>query len=227
MSEAAPGFPDPAIYVAPQRARLAAAVRALIDATMTMPEAGAEVIDRAARDVESVVASLEGVIERRTGAGYAPRAHGDYLPRSPVVGAASPLAPGTLEWDVVDAAEPVDPRFGKQVVATGVITAPYEGPPGFVHGGVIALVFDELLGIANIANGCPGMTGTLTMRYRRPTPLFVPLRWTAWIEHVEGRRIRSKAEVRNGDEVCAQADGVFVQPSQERREAYFGPLEES
>jgi acyl-coenzyme A thioesterase PaaI-like protein len=100
--------------------------------------------------------------------------------------------------------------------------APYEGPPSFVHGGVIALMFDELLGVANIANGCPGMTGTLTIKYRRPTPLFLPLRWTAWVDRVEGRRIRSRAEVHVGDELCAEADGIFVQPSEWRRRAYFG-----
>ena len=52
----------------------------------------------------------------------------------------------------------------------------YEGPPGCVHGGVIALVFDELLGAANIAAGSPGMTGTLTIRYREPTPIRTEIR---------------------------------------------------
>ena len=48
---------------------------------------------------------------------------------------------------------------------------PYEGPPSCVHGGVIAETFDEMLGAACIVAGHPGMTGTLTVRYRKPTPL--------------------------------------------------------
>ncbi len=47
----------------------------------------------------------------------------------------------------------------------------YEGPPTCVHGGVIAEVFDEVLGAANIVAGVRAMTGTLTVRYRKPTPL--------------------------------------------------------
>jgi acyl-coenzyme A thioesterase PaaI-like protein len=225
MSEAAPGFPDSVAYVSPERARLAAAVRALIDASMTMPDATAEQLTDAATRVESVVASLAGVVDRTIAAGYSPRAHADYLPRSPAIGAASPLAPGTIDWDVVDDPERAGEAHSLVVVATGAMPAAYEGPPSFVHGGVVALMFDEILGIANIANGCPGMTGTLTIKYRRPTPLFQPLRWTAWIERVEGRRIRSRAQVHVGEELCAEADGIFVQPSEWRRKEYFGDVE--
>ena len=46
----------------------------------------------------------------------------------------------------------------------------YEGPPGYVHGGCVALAFDELLGMVNVLNGLGGLTGKLTVRYRRPDP---------------------------------------------------------
>ena len=219
MSEAAPGYPDPIAFVAPERARLAEATRALIDAVMTTPNATAADLAAAAEAVEGATGHLTDRADRTVGAGYEPRHHGDYLPRSPVVGAASPLAPGTISWDV-DA----DPeREGMlRCVATGPMTAAYEGPPGYVHGGMIALVFDEILGIVNIANGCPGMTGTLTIRYRRPTPLFCELRWISWIEHREGRRVQSKSQVWHGDTLCAEADGVFIQPDPARQREYFG-----
>src|SRR5262245_51921329 len=45
--------------------------------------------------------------------------------------------------------------------------AAYEGPPSLVHGGVAALILDQVLGEAAGAGGKPGMTGTLTLRYRR------------------------------------------------------------
>jgi acyl-CoA thioesterase FadM len=84
------------------------------------------------------------------------------------------------------------------------------------------LAFDEILGIANISAGHPGMTGTLTIKYRRPTPLFRELHFTAWVERVEGRRIITKGEVSTDGQLTAQAEGVFVQPRPELAAEYFG-----
>ena len=66
-------------------------------------------------------------------------------PRSPLVGEVSPLAP-PIEWELVDG----------RIVGHGTYHAAYEGPPGYVHGGWVALTFDEILGMANIASGHPG-----------------------------------------------------------------------
>jgi acyl-coenzyme A thioesterase PaaI-like protein len=219
VSEAAPGYPDEIAYVNPQRARLAASLRELIEVVMTSAEATDAELAGAADAVEATTAGLAGARNAMTGAGYSSRSHGDYLPRSPVVGAASPIAPGSIEWTITP--DPDRPAF-KRCIATGNITAAYEGPPGYVHGGIIALIFDEVLGIINISNGCPGMTGSLTVRYRKPTPLYTDLRWVAWIDRVEGRRVQSTAQVWNGDVLCAEADGLFIQPRDEVREAYFG-----
>ncbi|HEY3830960.1 MAG TPA: PaaI family thioesterase [Acidimicrobiia bacterium] len=219
MSEAAPGYPDEIAYVSPERARLAEAARALIDAVMTTPDATADQLTASASRIEATTLELVGDVDRMQRRDDTLRTHGDYLPRSPVVGQASPLAPGSIDWELVD--DPAHEGW-KRCVATGTLTAAYEGPPRFVHGGIVALFFDEILGIANIASGCPGMTGSLTVKYRRPTPLFQTLRWEGWVEEVHGRRVRSRATVHHGDVLCAEADGVFVQPRQELREAYFG-----
>jgi acyl-coenzyme A thioesterase PaaI-like protein len=95
---------------------------------------------------------------------------------------------------------------------TGVTTLglPYQGPPGHVHGGISALLMDHALGVANHAAGPTGMTAQLTVRYRRPTPLFEPLTVICRQVSVEGRRIRSTGAISvNGDE-CVQAEGLFV-----------------
>jgi acyl-coenzyme A thioesterase PaaI-like protein len=212
MSEAAPGLPDSAEFATPERAQLAEAMRELIDAVMVSRDAGGDELLGVADDVRRLAFRLSGGTQRTQDPGYEPRSHGDYLPRSPVVGEASPLSP-RLDWDVVDG----------RVEARGTFTAAFEGPPGFVHGGMIALAFDEILGIANIAAGHPGMTGTLTIRYRRPTPLYRPLRFRAWVDRVEGRRIMSKGEVWDGDVLTAESHGIFVQPRPELAAEYFGP----
>ena len=210
MSEAAPGFPDAAEFGTPERAQIAESVRALIDTLMRNDNAAPGTLIGAAQIVDQVTASLGGD-RRAEGAGYRPRSHGDYLPRSPVVGDASPLSP-RLDWEVVD----------RRVFATGRFGAAYEGPPGYVHGGMVALAFDEVLGIVNITNDNPGMTATLKIRYRRPTPLFTDVRFEAWVEQVEGRRIHSLAELWAGDTLCAEADGLFIQPRPEVAAQYFG-----
>ena len=219
MSEAAPGLPDSADFATPERARLAEAVRELIDAVMTSEGDDAALLLEVADGAEALAQRLGR--RREGGAGYRPQSHGEYLPRSPVVGQASPLAP-RIEWDNSDTA--LDGKPG--IEAHGTFGAPYEGPPGYVHGGMIALAFDEVLGIANIAAGHPGMTARLTIHYRKPTPLFHELHFRAAVDRVEGRRIISRAELWDGDTLTAEADGLFVQPRPERALEIFGePLE--
>ena len=55
-----------------------------------------------------------------------------------------PLAP-PIEWEHLDG----------RIIGHGTYHAAYEGPPGYVHGGWVALTFDEILGMANIASGHP------------------------------------------------------------------------
>ncbi len=88
----------------------------------------------------------------------------------------------------------------------------YEGPPGCVHGGVLALVLDQLLGEAGAAGGAPGMTGTLTLRYEQNTPLG-DCSAEAWIDRVEGVKTFVMGELRRADgETTVRAEGIFILP---------------
>lgn len=214
MSEAAPGYRDSETFTGPGRTRLAEATRHLIDAVMTTEEADDSDLDAAADAVEQIVESLTGVPAGRHPAGVRTRdetAGPDYLPRSPVVGETSPFAP-PFSWDVRDG----------RAFATATLGAPYEGPPGFVHGGMIALVFDEVLGMANIASGSPGMTGTLTVKYRRPTPLRHPVQLEGWVERVQGRRILTRGTMHVDGTLTAEAKGTFVSITPPLAQEYFG-----
>jgi acyl-coenzyme A thioesterase PaaI-like protein len=91
-----------------------------------------------------------------------------------------------------------------------VLGLPYQGPPGCVHGGISALLLDHTLGVANHWAGESGMTGTLTLRYHRPTPLFEELVVTGRQVSVDGRKIRTTGEITAGGEVCVSADGIFI-----------------
>jgi acyl-coenzyme A thioesterase PaaI-like protein len=107
---------------------------------------------------------------------------------------------------------------GQQVVE-GTVTCPllYEGPPGGVHGGYIAGLFDDVLGgTQQLIEGPSGLTGTLLVRYRALTPLETELRFRGWIEHVSGRRIRAKATCHAGDRLTAEAEALFIRVDMHR-----------
>ena len=94
--------------------------------------------------------------------------------------------------------------------------APWNGPPGSVHGGVIALAFDELLGCLGAISNVGGFTGTLTVLYRSLTPIGKPIRMRSWIEGTEGVKTFIKGTMHCDtpapNTLCAEATGIFIRP---------------
>lgn len=119
---------------------------------------------------------------------------------NPVTGAENAIAPPLLFTGASDGT----------VVGTTSLGLPYQGPPGHVHGGVSALLLDHAFGVANHAAGNIGLTAQLTVRYRRPLPLFTPVTVTARQVEVTGRRIRTTGTIGAGGEECVVAEAVFV-----------------
>ena len=90
--------------------------------------------------------------------------------------------------------------------------AAYEGPPHHVHGGVLALVLDQALGEAAAVFGGPGMTGRLTLHFRRATPLG-EASTEAWIESSDGGKTVARGRLYDADgNLCVEADGLFIFP---------------
>ncbi|WP_428338714.1 PaaI family thioesterase [Mycobacterium sp.] len=93
------------------------------------------------------------------------------------------------------------------------LNAAYEGPPGWVHGGVCALVLDHVLGEAASAGLTkPLFTGTLTLRFVRGTPLG-RLRAEAAVERTEGVKSFVSGHLSDADGVTVEAEGIFITPS--------------
>jgi acyl-coenzyme A thioesterase PaaI-like protein len=139
----------------------------------------------------------------------------DVFRLNPVIGRLNPVAP-TFELRTRDAADPDRSLNGREVVAAMTLPILYEGPMAMVHGGIISSLFDQLLAIANIDNGLGAYTGTLTITYRAPCPLEVPLRFICRTERVEGRKVFATGELRTADLLVAEAEGVFILPSDAR-----------
>lgn len=88
-----------------------------------------------------------------------------------------------------------------------------------MHGGLIAMLLDQVLGQANIESGIAAMTGTLSVRYRKPTPLLKELVIEAGPpEVVDGRKCITKGRIRDGDTVTAEGQGLFVIPNFQGKE---------
>ena len=96
-----------------------------------------------------------------------------------------------------------------RVVGTVTCGSAYEGPPGHVHGGYVAAVFDELLGLTQSLSGKHGMTGRLTVHYRSPTPLHTELRIEG-SSTAPGRKIICTGRMYAGETLCAEAEGLFI-----------------
>jgi acyl-coenzyme A thioesterase PaaI-like protein len=85
-----------------------------------------------------------------------------------------------------------------------------------VHGGSIAAAFDEILGLTQSLSGQVGMTGTLTVRYRQPTPLHTDLSFEGRLDGVSGRKVLASAKLYAGEDLTAEATGLFVTITPER-----------
>lgn len=191
------------------RIRLADATRRIIDELVSStadPEAFT-----AARDlVEQAVAVLAVRSHGRTYESAAEAAIADFgqmafVDYSPFLGVLNPLAPPIrLSWST----EP-----GSTEVQGAVnFTDPYEGPPGCVHGGYIAAGFDEVLGFTQAHANRPGMTASLTINYRTPTPLHQELHYRGRIDRIDGRKTFTTCElvVAETGRLCAEATGLFI-----------------
>ena len=182
--------------------RLAEAGREVIE-RLVATTAPQDELKRAADLLEEASALLAGYPQGRIYEGFAESANaGDahaFFDHSPLQGVANPLAP-PVRLEVVDGVVHGRVRFGSA----------YEGPPSSVHGGYVAAAFDEVLGLAQSLGGSPGMTGTLTIRYRKPTPLHTDLRFEARLDRQEGRKIFCSGELYAGELLCAEADGIFI-----------------
>jgi acyl-coenzyme A thioesterase PaaI-like protein len=87
--------------------------------------------------------------------------------------------------------------------ATGTVTFPvaFEGPPGVVHGGVLATFFDSAIQHHHCDVGVAGKTTSLLVEYKRPTPVGVELSFT--IEREADRRLTSRATLEHdGTTLC-------------------------
>ena len=188
---------------------LADAVRRLIaitvdsDADAATTAAAASRLHVAADELEAMVVESQPV--KHGGGGWGDDAHPhDNFQFDVMLGLYNPLAlPIEMSWE---------PPLA---VGRATFTSPYEGPPGCVHGAIIAAGFDQVFNVANLKSGVPGPTAYLHVEYKRPTLLRRDLVFEGWVDEVEGRKTRCRGRIRQGDAVTCEAEGLFIQVSRD------------
>ena len=179
---------------------LTQSVRELVDATIRT-QVDAESVAEAKAAIDAATTRLRSSqLDGSFGIRFS--TEGDQMPwGNAVIGLRNPTAPPLTVEKAPDGS----------VFADFYLGAAYEGPPGHVHGGVSALILDHVLGEAASSAERPRLTGTITMRYLRTTPLG-PLRVEARIDRTEGYKTYAVGHIADADGHTVEAEGVFIQP---------------
>ncbi len=133
---------------------------------------------------------------------------------NPVVGSGNPVAP-PMRVEIFDG------------IAIGSCTLDrrYEGPPTYAHGGISAMLLDQIMGYAAASAGHPGVTGRLEVRYRSMVPLGQPLTLQARLIDVLGVRAALRGSISLAsapDDPLVEAEGRFLALREEQAARLFG-----
>ena len=97
------------------------------------------------------------------------------------------------------------------VSCSTTVSDQYEGPPGYLHGGIIATLLDEAMSKANRTRGITAMTRQMQVDYLRPVPSNSPVQITGQVTRSEGRKHWTTAQIQNASGVTlARASGLFI-----------------
>jgi uncharacterized protein (TIGR00369 family) len=91
------------------------------------------------------------------------------------------------------------------------LTRLHEGPPGHIHGGIVATLLDEAMSKLNLPLNVLAMTRHMEIDYLRPAPLDEPLILIGRHIRREGRKLFHQAEIQQSDgTVLARGKAVFI-----------------
>ena len=108
-------------------------------------------------------------------------------------------------------------RDGDDAVARLRFGRCYEGPPKRAHGGIVAAVFDEVMGaVFRVLGITSAFTGSLSVRFEAGAPVDVDVEFRARLAGVEGRKYAVEGEATGPDGRFATAKAVFIEMPREQ-----------
>ena len=103
------------------------------------------------------------------------------------------------------------PQPDGSVFAEATLGTNYEGPPGHLHGGIIATLLDETMSKANRARGEIALTRQLQVEYLRPIPSTQPIHLRGHVARLEGRKLWTEASIQDAEgNTLATGKGFFL-----------------
>lgn len=98
------------------------------------------------------------------------------------------------------------------VVSLPVIPDTFEGPVGYLHGGIIATLLDEAMSKSIRAKGFIAMTRHMEVEYLRPIPSGAQVRLEGRLTHKEGRKHWAEAKILDAEgTTLARGKGLFIE----------------
>jgi uncharacterized protein (TIGR00369 family) len=100
----------------------------------------------------------------------------------------------------------------QSVVSLPAIPDTFEGPTGYLHGGIIATILDETMSKSIRARGFIAMTRHMEVEYLRPVPSRAQLRLEGHVTHNEGRKHWAEAKILDAEgTTLARGKGLFIE----------------
>lgn len=95
----------------------------------------------------------------------------------------------------------------------------FQGWDGIAHGGIICTVLDEVMAWSLAATDNWGLTGRMSVTFRRPVRLGVPIRGEGWITGIRRRIVETEARIVDAasGEILATATATYVAADAERK----------
>jgi uncharacterized protein (TIGR00369 family) len=116
-----------------------------------------------------------------------------------VAGAANPMGLAAQLW-----------RDGDVACMQVTLGKAFEGAPGRAHGGVVAALLDEVMGLMNVIHGAMALTAQLDITYLAPTPVGEPIIARAWLARQDNRKQFVEATLHASDLLVASAKALFI-----------------
>lgn len=128
----------------------------------------------------------------------------DPKPENPCFGCGGANARGMkLAFEQDDARQRIVGRFQ--------IGEEYQGGSGFLHGGIIALLLDEVMSKASRFHQQHAVTAELRVEYKRPIRVNTEIVVEGFVVRREGRQLYHEGEIRSAaGDLLARGEGRFV-----------------